>query len=791
MDRPTLPLSPSLSSSSRGGVEEMEQVRGGEVFGSSLALIEADKTQPYQQAAAASTAQKRNLGYCRFTQCDFTHCPNWNYVAHHSSANKQRVVEEQMENYILYEELGTGTSSIVYKGRRRGNLNYVAIICTDKAKRPEITNHILLDGSGILKFGNFCQSRAEGETLEDFFSQLSTSEEAGERDGKENSDNMRKRLQGSPTYSAPELFQGADTSMSSDLWALGMDWPELLNHSFWAPLLMEGEEKEDEGEGVEGYEENYPILDRRVGKERRVEGQAKAEDDPKLTGTQQISYMLQPHKSFTLVEKLQSLNCDEWNVFLLQLCSSLEEQNPSTLLSSSVAAAPASTATRSKLNLLCYLCCVAGHKAVSTLTDLLRDNLRNNKVKQFLLPPLGEFLYLIASQANTEAREKGIGIVVQEDGSTGGRGGHRAKESMVVEVVTERKRQKDQWERGRRWQESLSRLTRVVPAVFLAVIDTCGSVAILECVGGAGARVQQHLLTAMASALVASRIQTHRVTQTRDLVLKVLRCLESPSTVTRAKALLLLLLLIQDNSHTLLYCCQQRLVMYLERDLRKARPLRENPGAAVCEEMIRTTLSIVEVLSQHQGLITPHRRAVVDAILPPLTTLAFSRNAVDRHRKGRLIKHSRILPTVFQLIVANRSNVTSGMVQNAVALLCNLSGDTTLDLETLHQQGLIEVIVETLSEAAVVRLDAEGHAIRKSRHLVLQALLELLHNMLKQTIVASSALKVQTTDRSDWLECPEGVELESMLQDIAASNRSDVDVASLAAEILQISGSIN
>lgn len=47
-----------------------------------------------------------------------------------------------MENFILYEELGTGSNSVVYKGRRKGNLNYVAIICTDKAKRPEITNHV-------------------------------------------------------------------------------------------------------------------------------------------------------------------------------------------------------------------------------------------------------------------------------------------------------------------------------------------------------------------------------------------------------------------------------------------------------------------------------------------------------------------------------------------------------------------------------------------------------------------------------------------------------------------------
>uniref|UniRef100_A0A8C2WY14 Protein kinase domain-containing protein n=1 Tax=Cyclopterus lumpus TaxID=8103 RepID=A0A8C2WY14_CYCLU len=49
-----------------------------------------------------------------------------------------------MENFILYEELGAGARSVVYKGRKKGNLNYVAIICAEKAKRPEITNHVRL-----------------------------------------------------------------------------------------------------------------------------------------------------------------------------------------------------------------------------------------------------------------------------------------------------------------------------------------------------------------------------------------------------------------------------------------------------------------------------------------------------------------------------------------------------------------------------------------------------------------------------------------------------------------------
>ncbi|KAF7667790.1 hypothetical protein LDENG_00047310 [Lucifuga dentata] len=252
---------------------------------------------------------------------------------------------------------------------------------------------------------------------------------------------------------------------------------------------------------------------------------------------------------------------------------------------------------------------------------------------------------------------------------------------------------------------------------------------------------------------------------------------------------------------------------------------------------------------------------------------------------SRLIKSSKILPVVFQLIMANHHNVSSGMVQNAVALLSNFSGGTILDLEPLYQEGLIEVVVSVISEAALVHLDGEVHAGRNVSRLVLPASLELLHNILKHTsAVVRSALQsqrlscpaaeteaaeklllanrplnqlnthlihmlstenlevweeciqclsllvqlyggegsdclspsclrslshvlcehmhlenpriqrttlriikrlVQTTDRSDWLECSEGVELVSLLQDMTKSNRCHADVLPLAAELLQ------
>ncbi|XP_075868924.1 serine/threonine-protein kinase ULK4 isoform X2 [Nelusetta ayraudi] len=1102
-----------------------------------------------------------------------------------------------MENFILYEELGVGSSSVVRKGRKKGTFSYVAIICADKAKRLLFTNHvrlskdlnhpnivcfyewyetsnhlwmvvelctggslqyiigqdgclredvvgkfgwdlvkglkyihelgiilsdlspakILLDGSHSLKYSNFYMSKADGETLEDFCTLFSFCKESEEQNHKETFENIKKRFEGSLAYRAPEVLQGSETSISSDLWALGcilyymytgrppfhsdrpdelremilhqdvpplrqtvpsfcppsedfgnllsrlltktpetrMRWPELLGHPFWREAIREEEYAEEEEERAEEENQNQEEVNSCEGlrslslrhttipdfldpgdanglpgshitlhprceadlqttgrratrggasrnEERGAERQAGAEDDLQLSGSQQL-HSLQLNKSFKLedmpalrpkcgvddddtdtifllsscanlrkscsitdslnrtdetqaitgsdisccakallytdsemivtpvidnpkifkipngrfdpktlcvpvhsVERLPSLSDEEWAVFLSQLSSALAEPSTSAHLSPSSPARSAAMAIRSRLNLLCYLCSVVWQKvvanrlinstvlsllnqqsrqspnldvrskvlklmgllalhcteleeesqssvseAVSTLTDLLRDNLKKSKIKRFVLPTLGEFLYLIASQEKKRGSPEGL------------------------------------------W---------FVPA--------------------------------------AAYTGLMRSLREGDLVLKVLRCLDAPSTVTRAKALLLLLLLVQDNTHTLLYCCQNRLVMYMERDLRKATPLKENPsqsahlsqcldllivylsttpavildnvlgalqgvigrrhqstaqsrqlkqtlptlaivlelllskvlrtqivtegflvkmgsllsitsvesneknlesalGAAACEQLIRTSLSVVEVLSQHHAVIRPHHRVVAEDIVPPLTTLVLSRNVEwtvsvlkvlselspvllargsdatggdgqqdkKRMKMGQegvqaeemddggqvfsviagsllpryesllgaaepipryalkllvsmtehsrqmcsLIKHSRILPTVFEVIMANSSNVNCGIIQNAVALLCTLSGDTVLDLEPVNQQVLVEVVVSTLSEAALVYLDdeEEGRAGRKVSHLVLQGLLELLHNILRQTsAVVRSALQ------SQGLSCP-------------------------------------
>ncbi|NXI68496.1 ULK4 kinase, partial [Anseranas semipalmata] len=138
-------------------------------------------------------------------------------------------------------------------------------------------------------------------------------------------------------------------------------------------------------------------------------------------------------------EKLSSMKDADWNDFLQQASSLLDSTEKNA------------GAARSKLNLLYYLCTVAVHKEVASrlinsqlfpvliqqlraaanwdirakvarviallalhtselgekvpvseaiilLTELIRENFRNSKLKQCLLPALGELLYLVAGE---------------------------------------------------------------------------------------------------------------------------------------------------------------------------------------------------------------------------------------------------------------------------------------------------------------------------------------------------------------------------------------------------------
>uniref|UniRef100_A0A673HJH8 Protein kinase domain-containing protein n=1 Tax=Sinocyclocheilus rhinocerous TaxID=307959 RepID=A0A673HJH8_9TELE len=684
-----------------------------------------------------------------------------------------------MENFILYEEIGRGNRSVVYKGRSKGSIHFVAIICSDKSKRPELTNHvrlahdikhdnvvsfyewyetsnhlwlvvemctggslaalvaqdeclseevvrefsidlmkglkyihdsgivvsdltpakILLDGPGTLKYSNFCLAKAQGESLEEFFS-LVMAEEMGAGDSKENiisPQNIKNRIKGSPVYCAPEVLRGADTSVCSDLWALGcilyemftgkppfvsesmtglvdlilnegppplrqkepafsqpspefeslvmgllqkdpvkrLSWDHLLSHPFWREAFSETYITESSVMEEEQSDMNAcikPLL--YTDSDLTV---TPIMDNPKILKTSPVRF---DPKTLCVPAHSGKLEDLDWSQFLQQVCGVLESVDR--------AGSANATAPRTKLNLLCYLCTVCNHRetatrlihsqlafncsnlcfrrskvmrviglmashctelrdnvpvteAVAMFTELIRENFRSSKLKQCLIPPLGELLYLIATQEEKKERPGGLWVVPAAAYTVLMRCLREGEELVVnhmaaktIENVCSRESQYAQGfitaEVGPAlWYlfthstvdalrvsaiSALCKITRQSAGAFQSVIDKVGLPSILSCLVSGISRVQQHMLT-MFAAMLASGAHSHRLVHDRDFVMKIIRSLESPSSVIRAKAFLVLLQVLMNNREMLLLCCNSRLVMYIERDVRKATPGKE------------------------------------------------------------------------------------------------------------------------------------------------------------------------------------------------------------------------
>ncbi|XP_043920668.1 serine/threonine-protein kinase ULK4 [Protopterus annectens] len=341
-------------------------------------------------------------------------------------------------------------------------------------------------------------------------------------------------------------------------------------------------------------------------------------------------------------EKLASLNDQDWHNFIQQLCSLIDSSEKTI------------GAQRAKLNILCYLCTVAGNKevakklinsqvfplltqqlraapnwdirakavrviglmachtedlredvpvteAVTMLTELVRENFRNGKLKQLIIPSLGEILHLIAKQDEKRDHPRECWLVpstaytvlmrclregeepvvnhmaakivenvcttvsVQAEGFITGEIGpmlwylftHSTVDSLRVTAIS-----------------ALCRITRHSPSAFQSVIDKVGLTAVVSAMVTGINRVQQYMLT-MFTAMLSSGAHVQRLVQDKEFVTKVVRLLESPLIAIRAKAFLVLLQVLMNNREMLLLCCHARLVMYIERDIRKATPGKE------------------------------------------------------------------------------------------------------------------------------------------------------------------------------------------------------------------------
>uniref|UniRef100_A0A8C6N2W5 Unc-51-like kinase 4 n=1 Tax=Mus spicilegus TaxID=10103 RepID=A0A8C6N2W5_MUSSI len=342
------------------------------------------------------------------------------------------------------------------------------------------------------------------------------------------------------------------------------------------------------------------------------------------------------------VEKLLVLKDQDWNDFLQQVCSQIDSSEKST------------GALRAKLNLLCYLCVVATHKEVATrllhsplfqlliqhlriapnwdirskvarvvgmlalhttelqenvpvieaitlLTELIRENFRSGKLKQCLLPTLGQLLYLVATQEEKNQHSRDCWAVPLAAYTVLMRclreGEERVVNHMAAKIIenvcTTFSAQAQGFTTGEigpvLWHlfrhstvdalritaiSALCRITRQSPTAFQNVIEKVGLNAVISSLASAICKVQQYMLT-LFTAMLSCGIHLQRLIQEKDFVSTVIRLLDSPSTPIRAKAFLVLLYILIHNRDMLLLSCQARLVMYIERDSRKTSPGKE------------------------------------------------------------------------------------------------------------------------------------------------------------------------------------------------------------------------
>ncbi|XP_075412124.1 serine/threonine-protein kinase ULK4 isoform X2 [Tenrec ecaudatus] len=345
------------------------------------------------------------------------------------------------------------------------------------------------------------------------------------------------------------------------------------------------------------------------------------------------------------VDKLVFLKDQDWNDFLQQLCAQIDSIEKSTVTS------------RAKLNLLCYLCVVASHKevarrlfhsplfqlliqhlriapnwdirakvarvigllashttelqentpvteAITLLTELIRENFRNSKLKQCLLPALGELIYLVASQEERKKNPRECWAVPLAAYTVLMRclreGEERVVNHMAAKIVenvcTTSSAQAQGFITGEvgpiLWFlfkhstvdtlritaiSALCRITRHSPTAFQNVIEKVGLTVVLSSLASAICKVQQYMLT-LFTAMLSCGIHLQRLIQEKDFVSTIIRLLDSPSTCIRAKAFLVLLYILIHNREMLLLSCQARLVMYIERDSRKTSPGKEQQG---------------------------------------------------------------------------------------------------------------------------------------------------------------------------------------------------------------------
>uniref|UniRef100_H2YE16 Protein kinase domain-containing protein n=1 Tax=Ciona savignyi TaxID=51511 RepID=H2YE16_CIOSA len=110
-------------------------------------------------------------------------------------------------------------------------------------------------------------------------------------------------------------------------------------------------------------------------------------------------------------------------------------------------------------------------------------------------------------------------------------------------------------------------------SIFQAVLERVGAQSVLSFLSRSSYKCQQAIVTALNHTLNSGQKgHSVRLANAKDILPTIIKLLDSPSTLVRAKVNLTILLLLRLNSKLLMTACQLRLIMHIERDCRKISP---------------------------------------------------------------------------------------------------------------------------------------------------------------------------------------------------------------------------
>ncbi|WAR10144.1 ULK4-like protein, partial [Mya arenaria] len=404
-------------------------------------------------------------------------------------------------------------------------------------------------------------------------------------------------------------------------------------------------------------------------------------------------------------------------------------------------------------------------EALTIITEVFRENLKNTRVKQGLLPAMGELVYLVASQEEKQLSAienwniPSMTFAVISRSCRDGEDAliHHIAAKIVENVATTTGQVTQKLVTTEMAQSlwyifkhssldalritslsALHRITKHNPAVFQSVIDTVGLSTLLSALSFGISRIQQSIVT-MFATLIVSGSAVNRLTQDRDFLQKILRLLESPSTVIRGKAFIVIHEMARNNHDVLLQTLilknyesynkisSCRLVMYLERDCRRQTPrdTKTDPGeieylnqcldlliSYICDAVPRVMDDILGALDAVAGRKHPNNvqakqlklaLPLVHIFLHLVTSQVFRPRIVNEgfiKSLGKLLTHVKKIENGETNIDSTNGVITSSEFVNTVmSVVEGITQHPTL----LMEQGIVvmENILPTLAELVV------------------------------------------------------------------------------------------